>query len=38
MELRCKDGDLAVMIGDMPGCESNIGMWLDLLAHPHSNP
>ena len=25
MELRCKDGDLAVMIGDMPGCESNIG-------------
>ncbi len=25
MELRCKDGDLAVIVGEMPGCESNIG-------------
>ncbi len=25
MDLRCKDGDLAVIVGDMPGCESNIG-------------
>ena len=25
MELRCKDGDLAVIVGEMPGCEANIG-------------
>ena len=25
MALRCKDGDLAVIVGEMPGCESNIG-------------
>ena len=23
MELRCKDGDLAVIVGEMPGCEAN---------------
>jgi hypothetical protein len=23
--LRCKDGDLAVIVGDVPGCEGNIG-------------
>lgn len=25
MELRCKHGDLAVIVGEMPGCELNIG-------------
>ena len=25
MQLRCKDGDLAVIVGEMPGCEANIG-------------
>lgn len=25
MGLRCKDGDLAVIVGDVPGCEDNIG-------------
>lgn len=25
MQLRCKDGDLAVIVGEMLGCEANIG-------------
>jgi hypothetical protein len=25
MTLRCKDGDLAVIVGELPGCEANIG-------------
>ena len=25
VKLRCKDGDLAIMVGDVPGCEFNIG-------------
>jgi hypothetical protein len=25
MTLRCKHGDLAVIVGEYPGCESNIG-------------
>lgn len=25
MNLRCKDGDMAVIVGDVPGCEGNIG-------------
>jgi hypothetical protein len=25
MTLRCKDGDLAIVVGELPGCESNIG-------------
>lgn len=25
MGLRCKDGDMAVIVGDVPGCEDNIG-------------
>ena len=25
MEMRCKEGDLALVIHDEPGCESNIG-------------
>ena len=25
MQLRCKDGDLAIVIGDVRGCEGNIG-------------
>ncbi len=25
MNLRCKDGDLAVIVGDFPRCEANIG-------------
>jgi len=25
MNLRCRDGDLAVVVGDFPGCEGNIG-------------
>jgi hypothetical protein len=25
MGLRCKEGDLAVIVGELPGCESNIG-------------
>lgn len=25
MNLRCKDGDLAVVVGDFPQCEANIG-------------
>lgn len=25
MNLRCKDGDLAVIVGDFPRCEGNIG-------------
>ena len=24
MGLRCKDGDMAVIVGDVPGCEGNI--------------
>ncbi len=23
--LRCKDGDMAVIVGDVPGCEGNVG-------------
>jgi hypothetical protein len=25
MKLRCKHGDLAVIVGEYPGCEANIG-------------
>ena len=25
MNLRCKDGDLAIVVGDFPRCEANIG-------------
>ena len=25
MTLRCKEGDLAVIVGEYPGCEANIG-------------
>ena len=25
MVLRCKDGDLAIIVGELPGCEANIG-------------
>jgi hypothetical protein len=25
MGLRCKDGDMAVIVGDVPGCEGNVG-------------
>ena len=25
MGLRCKEGDLAVIVGELPGCEANIG-------------
>ena len=25
MNLRCKEGDFAVVVGDFPGCEGNIG-------------
>ena len=25
MALRCKHGDLAVIVGEYPGCEANIG-------------
>ena len=25
MGLRCKEGDIAVIVGDVPGCEGNIG-------------
>ena len=26
MKLRCKDGDLAIIVGDFPGCEENLGV------------
>ncbi len=25
MGLKCKDGDMAVIVGDVPGCEGNVG-------------
>ena len=25
MTLRCKDGELAIIVGELPGCEANIG-------------
>ena len=25
MGLRCRDGDLAIIVGELPGCETNIG-------------
>jgi hypothetical protein len=25
MKLRCKEGDLAIIVGEFPGCETNIG-------------
>ena len=35
MVLRCKDGDLAVIVGELPGCEANIGRIVQVRGPAH---
>ena len=35
MTLRCKDGDLAVIVGEYPGCEANIGRIVQVRGPAH---
>jgi hypothetical protein len=35
MTLRCKDGDLAVIVGELPGCEANIGRIVQVRGPAH---
>ena len=35
MTLRCKDGDLAVIVGELPGCEVNIGRIVQVRGPAH---
>lgn len=34
MGLRCKDGDMAVIVGDVAGCEGNIGCVVEVRGPP----
>lgn len=34
MKLRCKHGDLAIIIGDFPGCEENLGVIVKVVGPP----
>jgi hypothetical protein len=35
MTLRCKDGDLAIIVGELPGCEANIGRIVQVRGPAH---
>ena len=35
MTLRCKDGDLAVIVGELAGCEANIGRIVQVRGPAH---
>ena len=35
MTLRCKDGDLAVIVGELHGCEANIGRIVQVRGPAH---
>ena len=35
MVLRCRDGDLAVIVGEFPGCEVNIGRIVQVRGPAH---
>ena len=35
MALRCRDGDLAVIVGEYPGCEVNIGRIVQVRGPAH---
>jgi hypothetical protein len=35
MTLRCKHGDLAVIVGEYPGCEANIGRIVQVRGPAH---
>lgn len=35
MTLRCKHGDLAVIVGEYPGCEANIGRIVQVRGPSH---
>ncbi len=35
MTLRCKVGDLAVIVGELPGCEVNIGQIVQVRGSAH---
>ena len=35
MTLRCKDGDLAFIVGELPGCEANIGRIVQVRGPAH---
>ena len=38
MSLRCKQGDLALVVYDEPGCESNIGRAVEVRGPVATNP
>ena len=38
MNLRCKQGDLALVVYDEPGCESNIGRAVEVRGPVQTNP
>ncbi|MBM3151883.1 MAG: hypothetical protein FJ189_01805 [Gammaproteobacteria bacterium] len=38
MNLRCKDGDLALVIHDEPDCEANIGRMVEVRGPVNFNP
>lgn len=38
MTLRCKEGDLALVVFDEPGCESNIGRVVEVRGPVETNP
>jgi hypothetical protein len=38
MSLRCKQGDLALVVYDEPGCESNIGRAVEVRGPVQTNP
>ena len=36
--MRCKDGDLAIIVQDFPGCEGNLGVLVEVVGPPTSHP
>jgi len=34
MQLRCKAGDLAIIVGEFPGCEENLGIIVKVIGPP----
>ena len=36
--MRCKHGDLAVIVQDFPGCDGNLGVIVEVIGPPESHP
>ena len=36
--MRCKHGDLAIIVQDFPGCEGNLGILVEVIGPPTSHP